>query len=300
MKKTLFLLLSTGLFLSCEKEVHIPIEYTESKLVVNGLFNNDSLWEVEISASQYIYDNGPIPLIDDASVSITNSAGNTITLLNQSAGIYTSASEKPQTGQEYTINVSHGNYKNASSSNQLPGELVILNMDWQQQTVVDGEVYRKINITLQDSPEDDYYMIRIAANYWIEVWNPVTWQVDSVFGYYPLRFMTQSPAVENINPKDEVSSINFTDNLFNGSQYTIDLLLNDYYFDGGKEEIEVIYISTSKISKEYYWYLTSYQAYISSQNNQFFSQPVQVYTNIENGLGIFAGYTTKTDSIIIP
>jgi len=287
------------IWVSCEKEVDIPIEYTDPKLVVNGLFNTDSLWEVEISISQYIYDNSSIPLIDDAQVTITASTGNSFALINQGNGLYTSQVEKPQTGEVYTIDVSHSNYVNVRASNQLPTEIAIQNIDWQQQLVVSGELYRKINITFQDGPEDDYYMIRLAATFWELEYDPLTGQKDSVLVRFPLYFFSQSPAVENGSGNDPQPSITFKDDLFNGSQYTIDLLVEEYLFTEEKESLEAIQISTSKISAEFYWYETSYQAYLSSRDNKFFTQPVQVYTNIENGLGIFAGYNTKIDSIQI-
>ena len=299
MKEPLFLVLLICILTACEKEVHIPIEYTEPKLVVNGLFNTDSLWEVEISASQYIYDSGTIPLINDAAVTITNSTGNTITLLNQGDGLYNSATEKPQTGQVYSINISHANYENASSSNQLPGELQVSNIELQDQTMVSGEQFRKISITFQDSPDPDFYMIRIVGGFWVETYDSLG-MPDSSLIPYPMWVFSQSPAVENSNPNNMQPTIIFKDELFNSTQYTIDLLVEEYVFGGEKENIKDIYISISKISEEYYWYEKSYLAYVSSQNNQFFSQPVQVYTNIENGLGIFAGFSTQTDTINIP
>jgi hypothetical protein len=91
------------------------------------------------------------------------------------------------------------------------------------------------------------------------------------------------------------SSIAFNDHLFDGSTVTIDFLLGEYYLDG-KEGASAIYISLSKISNEYFLYESSYQKYLSSQGS-IMAQPVQVYTNIENGLGVFAGYSTATDSI---
>jgi len=298
MKKSLFFILSICVLLSCEKEVNIPIEFTEPKLVVNGLFNNDSLWEVEISASQYVYTMGLPPLVNDAQVTVRDAIGNSVLLSNQGDGIYTSSTEKPETGKIYTLEVSHDNYVNITASNELPNIVSIQQIDWQQQTIINGELYRKINITLQDSPQDDYYMVRIAATFWEEQWDTITGQWDSALVQWPLSFMTQSPAVENAGLKEEAPLIMFTDNLFNGSQYTIDLLLGEYFFSGEKESIETIYISTSSISQEYYWYQTSYQNYLNSQAG-LFSQPVQVYTNIENGLGVFAGYSTRIDSIVV-
>ena len=298
MKKYLFFALTASIFFSCEKEVTIPIDYTNPKLVVNCLFNTDSLWEVELSASQYIYESGIPPLVSDAQVTINDGNGNSVILASQGQGLYKSATEKPAIGQTYTLEVSHNNYENITAINSLPNTVSIQQIEWQTSSIINGETYRKIHLTLQDSPQDDFYMIRMAGTFWTEVYDTLTWQVtDSVLETYPIWFMTQSPAVENLNPYVTNPSITFKDKLFNGNQYTIDLLLEDYYFGEEKESLESIYIITSTISQEYYWYQTSYQNYMNSQGGKFFSQPVQVYTNIDKGLGVFAGYSTQIDSL---
>ena len=301
MKKNIFLIIIVLLIISCEKEVVIPIEYTQQKLVVNALFCTDSLWEVELSASKYIYDTVDISYINNAQITISDSDGNSFLLTNMDNGIYKSTNEQPEIGKIYTLNVSHDDYDNVSASNQLPGEIAIDNISWEEPTFVDGDIYRKINLTFQDSPEDDYYLIRINTGLWEYFENYETGKLDSVYFEFSIPLMSQ-----NINPNENdkwpETTLSFTDNVFNGTQYTIDLLMPEYYFTWEEKEIDIgiekIYISMSKISQEYYWYSSSYRAYLESQNAMF-AQPTQVYTNIENGLGIFAGYSTTLDSIAV-
>lgn len=297
MRLILYIILILTIFIACEKEVYIPIEHTESKLVVNALFNTDSLWSMEISASKYIYDTAPIPLINDAQVMITNSGGTTIQLTNQGDGMYTSLTETPVIGELYTLNVSHSNYDDVCATNQLPGAITFVNVAWDQQAVVAGEVYRRIDITFQDSPENDYYMVRLKGLFERIEYDEDTWEpIDTSLIVIPLEFFSQNAAVENSNPENSQESVAFTDDIFNGTQFTFDILASEYYFNGDKESIIALYISMSRISEEYYWYKTSYQAYLAAQGN-IFGQPVQVYTNIENGLGIFSGYSTTVDTI---
>lgn len=302
MQRFIYFILLISVLVSCVKEVHIPIEYTQPKLVVNGLFNTDSLWDIEVSASKYIYDTAAIPLINDAQVIITNSAGNSILLINQGNGIYASLTERPEIGEVYSIEVSHSDYDDVSSSNQLPGEINIAHIDWDQQAIVAGDFYRRIDISFQDGPDKDFYMVRVKGIFWEYIYNEETWEIeDSALIMYPIEFFSQNAAFDNSSSKITPTSISFTDEIFNGSLFTFDILIDDDYFSDEEDEkmkIQSIYISMSKISQEYYWYETSYQAYLSAQYNMF-AQPVQVYTNIENGLGIFAGYSTTIDSLII-
>ena len=108
-------------------------------------------------------------------------------------------------------------------------------------------------------------------------------------------------AIENQNDNGFYSSTNFTDALFNGDEYTIDIIADEFYFTGEKGEygeeynVDSLAVIFSKVSEEYYWYETSYQSFLSSRYS--FAQPVQVYSNVENGHGIFAGYSTTRQII---
>ena len=68
-----------------------------------------------------------------------------------------------------------------------------------------------------------------------------------------------------------------------------------FYDESGYEDgydwsykISGIRIYLHNISKSYYYYRTSLELYQNTSGNPF-AQPVQVYSNIENGFGIFAG-----------
>jgi hypothetical protein len=92
----------------------------------------------------------------------------------------------------------------------------------------------------------------------------------------------------------------FTDELINGQTY--ELSFNNYYYSDYKEEmqegefvestIQLMTLSNEaflyiKSSYEHWWY-----------DEEFLTEPVQVYSNINNGLGIFAGYSIDEYSIM--
>jgi len=55
----------------------------------------------------------------------------------------------------------------------------------------------------------------------------------------------------------------------------------------------------SSVSEDYYKYNVTLAKYEQTQGDPF-AQPVQVYSNIENGFGIFGGYSSFSDTLIIP
>ncbi|NQY66446.1 MAG: DUF4249 family protein [Flavobacteriales bacterium] len=71
--------------------------------------------------------------------------------------------------------------------------------------------------------------------------------------------------------------------MFNGGTKTMSLALE--YHDLGNMLVRV---NLYNISRELFFYNRSFELYNESYGNPF-AQPVQVYSNIENGFGIFAG-----------
>ena len=86
------------------------------------------------------------------------------------------------------------------------------------------------------------------------------------------------------------------DLLFNGQNKALEIELKDFekdiyidkdgYFYSYKTLSITLYLHN--ISKSYYYYRTSLELYENASRNPF-AQPVQVFSNISNGFGIFAG-----------
>jgi hypothetical protein len=86
----------------------------------------------------------------------------------------------------------------------------------------------------------------------------------------------------------------FNDLLFNGQNKSLEIEIPNYNETGNEIGYQWSYKTLSlrlylhNISKSYYYYRTSLELYQSASGNPF-AQPVQVYSNIENGFGVFAG-----------
>ena len=78
----------------------------------------------------------------------------------------------------------------------------------------------------------------------------------------------------------------FTDELIAGMEYDLTLKFYEQDIDTGFHEFYLYNIELHSISKEMYLYLRSLTAYQQTEGD-FISEPVIVYSNIYNGLGIF-------------
>jgi len=302
MKKILYISLVITIFSSCIKEVHIPIENKQSKLVLNGLFNTDSLWNVELSVSKYIYDTAAIELVDDAQVIVSDTKGNSFELLNVGEGEYQSLTEKPIIGEVYSIEATHDTHENISSTNQLPSTIEVNEITWDEEVFIEGTLSRKVSINFEDTQEKEFYLIKLSSEVTESFNDPIGGQSESFTMNQDIYFTMQNSPLTDGN-SEWMRSLTFSDESFNGTNYTVNLIVDEWYFTNSEDEffsrkVENVKISISRVSQEYYWYQRSFEAYSSSQGG-LFSQPVQVYTNIENGLGVFAGYSATEVSFQI-
>jgi hypothetical protein len=90
--------------------------------------------------------------------------------------------------------------------------------------------------------------------------------------------------------------IYFDDQLFDGQTKTAEIGLWDYvFYETDSAQIEV---HLEQLDPAFYKYVVSNEAYQSARNNPF-AEPVQVYTNVTGGLGIFSSYSFSSKAFTI-
>ena len=70
MKKLVFIFSLIIIISSCEKVIPFTGEISQSKLVVNSLFDSENPWRVHVSYSLSVIDNGELGNVEDATVII--------------------------------------------------------------------------------------------------------------------------------------------------------------------------------------------------------------------------------------
>ncbi|HET7734313.1 MAG TPA: DUF4249 family protein, partial [Paludibacter sp.] len=96
----------------------------------------------------------------------------------------------------------------------------------------------------------------------------------------------------------------FSDELFNGKEYNLSFTFNIYTttykpeYQNNNHEINVktpvkqeLRIELQSISKSYFLYLRSRAANMDAV--EFFSEPVQIYSNVTDGIGILGSYSSS-------
>ena len=288
------LLIFSALTLSnCTKEIEFDAQDIAPRIVVNSLFTNDSIWAAHISRSVGVLETTSYTTIDDANVNIFDANANLVTTLtHQGNGLYTSPTGlTPQANQSYTIEASASGYESVNASNSIPSAVPIYQLDTVTSTNSDGETILEATITFQDPPNiSNYYMLEVyVTGTWINEGEQDTIEIRE-----PLQISCDDINVETVNRFN-----------FGGFENTyLYLMLKDQNFDGENYSLTFSVINYAELkdmdlfgeirlvntSEEYFNYLKSFNLYQRTIGNPF-ATPVQVYSNVNNGMGIFAGGT---------
>ncbi|ADR21552.1 hypothetical protein MATR_08180 [Marivirga tractuosa] len=298
-KIAFFSLLSISFF-SCEKEVEIDIDEEEQKLVLNTWLKPNESPEVQISYSSFIFNKRGTGFIDNARVLIFEDGIEMGELNHINQGFYNNESIELKAGSNYEFEVLHDDYQRISSTEKIPSNLQDNEVEIAYEINPNGSYSSNsynttVTIKIQDDGnEENYYLARVAqrTTYW-NMGDEDTTSVRNFVYLEPIDPQTQDTYLPNSGGHFILS-----DDIFNGKEYEMKLgAYNDLrsyesisddstYYQATNYEIEF-----HKINRALYLYL------ITIDNNQYpgpFTEPTQMYSNIENGYGIFAtsSYTT--------
>ena len=294
------------LIVSCKKELPFPNSDSAPFLVINSLFSPDSLLQVHISESCHV--NDPLcnySFITEAEVLLRDQSGNVIANLeHQGDGFYSPADFILNNQADYQIEVNHSN-RSATAECQIPKAFSCTYLG-KQEEVFDGSVAWAFDVEIVDNPdEENYYLLEG----YIEILDGEhSSGVSETNGYIEPHsaHLTNDVNAENNSIASgfdittyALRSIFLPDDNFNGTTYQTRFAIRDedVLFSGFEEFKAHLFIKS--VSKEMYEYHQSLERYRLGQHN-LFAEPEKIYSNIEGGLGIFAGYTQQTFTIDLP
>lgn len=267
-------------FYSCEQEVILDFD-NEPKLCLNCILNPDSVVSAKLTLSHSLDNSGNFKTVDNGNLTLYE--GNEIfgTLEAQGNGRYL-LNRKPEEGKTYKIVAEVGNYTAISASTTLPDFPVIeYSKEITGHTSYDStlDVYN-LNVQLKDKPGKD--------NYWIYESVVVN---DIKYGGGSREI--NAPFVDDFNKTiDTEAKYGFT--LFLGVRLSdegydgqpMDFIIPDFIEATKYRYTEAVYFLNA--DEHYDKYLkTSILNRIKETSDLPFFEPVQMYSNIKNGYGIF-------------
>jgi len=287
---------------SCQKEIELDFTDFESDLVVNGVFNPNEKWMLDISKSANVFDpNSYIEKIQDANVSVQNLETGEITQLIHSLvegekGLYTSSSF-PQEFVNYKLVVEKDGFTTATAVNKIPSEIDVDFIDTSL-VEIEGERALQIDFTIRDNAgEENFYVWDLLYSTEEDYDNNNNSDISPTSSDATLESVDDNTEILN-EENNFQSKLFLTDGNFNGSNYsTTFLTFDENIVDGSSPNVDVetenlkLQLRVLAVSKELYEYLKSVEASYRSQNiNSSNINPVDIDFNVEGGLGIFGAY----------
>ena len=221
---------------------------------------------------------------------------------------YTS-SVQGNVGETYKLQIEHQNGL-LEASDLIPGKPKIDHVFYQDSLYV-GDTgdqtgyFSQLSISIEDEPNiENFYEIVL---FFIEKNCP---KINTPDNFYCFEMAT--PDSENNDPvilnsalidNYYADSILFTDELFDGRVYHLKLNFRTptafFYEDNRLNEFDYI-LKFRHVSKHYYHYRNKLYKHLNNQESDLWDgtgEPISVYTNVTNGLGIFAGYSEVIDTL---
>ena len=293
------LLLFVIVFYSCTKEVNIEIPKIEKKAIIYGLIGNNEQIKIWYAKSYGILDcvaNNETSN-DSAEISLFVN-DNFIEKLSFNEYFYFSPNYLPKPNDNIDIIVTTDDYDTLTAHTLVPEPVMINYVQFEDSSFIDeeGYYYSQATISFNDIPDqENYYEIYFC----VLCYTDTTEVFSNVYGYSSLN-----PIIINENILDyEPKSIVFSDTLFNGDMAEITLSFDRpcsyVYGQSSVCEFDLI-IYFSNITEEYYLYRKNLYKHSFSQHTIFWYgaiEPIQMYSNVNGGYGVFAGYSLYTDTL---
>lgn len=219
-------------------------------------------------------------LINDAIVQLKNNNGEVIYELNNIEAAEDSNinyalvlnSNFNGDDQLFKLEISHPVLGKATAEQTMPRPVVISEPKFKKDAGVDvdGFKYSTVNFKIHDpAGQENYYQIKILfsdetedRSYYIG-----SWSNDPIFSV-----------------SYDSDALLLSDKTFDGKDFPVKIPVNVYSEDDFQDKL---FIEIKGISKDFYLYARSMNIYQESDDFGF-SEPVSVYNNIINGLGIFS------------
>lgn len=186
-----------------------------------------------------------------------------------------------KSGSTYEIRAEHPDYLAVSALQRMPEGFTVDSARVKRNALSGqfGDKFDLLDVFLQDQPGvRNYYEVAISTLYYDTSYDPNTGLYDTIrvfeYALYPEEFSDPN-VVYGVKGSGLIS-----DQFFDGQSYKFQARI---YAGSGT----LLTVKVRNVTEEYYKWSRSYQAKYDSEENPLV-EPVSVFNNLTNGLGIFS------------
>lgn len=281
--------------MSCEKIIDISIPDKERKIVVNGLISTDQAVRINLSRSLSILEKDSLISIIGGEVRLFHGNDLIGKFQQDTGGFYSLPEFRPQVGQSYRLTASYENLKPVEATAILPPYVPIVSVDTATLTGEWGQQELRLSVKFNDpAGVHNIYGFGIDVTYKEYDYVSMSWTGKKLT--HPGYLYEGTDRFLKDESTNYEGKLYFDDLLFDGQSKSVEFGVSDYsIFESDTIWLDV---KMEQADPSFYLYVLSYDAYQQAHGNPF-SEPVQVYTNVIGGYGIFSGSSTAIYPIII-
>ncbi len=289
MKQYIFYFLGMIIFLgtSCDQVVKVDLPPHEEQLVIHSYMNpGDSMLSVIVSHTRGALDESEEKLIDNATVELFKDGAGKKTFsfvqaldgdswgwggFNEFRGaLYQVPNEEAfwDLSSTYELRASADGFASVSSEQELFEPIELISSEYNPEGGISPDGYERLDeilIEFQDkSGEENHYEFRVIFESEYD---------DENYVWIETQDARVEPTMQTAVSKD---------NTYDGQTVTLQLMTYPYW-----DEVKKLIVEVSAINQDKYAFNKSFFNYYMAEDNPF-AEPVTLFTNIENGRGIFS------------
>ncbi len=297
--KYILLFLLTMITIGCEKRLEYQITNQAPKVVMYAFPMPDSTLSVHASYSTNILSSSNSKSIEDLKYNITVNDADVYSGTYPTNQIWHSEPALVgQSGNSYQLEYELPNGTIISSQTTVPHPIKILNIDTTRSTYTtsDGIIENMLRCTLEiKDPEatKNYYQIRVDYEETTLTGTPSSRTQTIPFIKEDKVFLVRNDESSVLLTEIDLQGT-FTDYLFNGKSYGIKLLIPQKYLGNTSPTLStklVVHLYT--LTPEYYHFIRSSIEETAFKDYPVF-EPLNLFSNINNGIGVVAGLSVDT------
>ena len=273
-----------------------PPEHVKQLAVHCYVSSNSEILYAGLSETRALLDNGQnLDVVSDGALSLYNDDTKLFDFVPNATSnsfvnyTYNNTTEFGTKEGVMELRASAPGYPELRATQTFPKFVPVTDVKFEEEGTIDidGSKLDAVEITFTDpAGEENYYEIGLV-------------RVDSsASGNLCIGRMSVETQDLNAERGGDWDAILLTDAGFDGQEYKIILGIYNSFNQGGN-----ITLQWKCISKEHYQYSKSLRAFNDSGDLGGFAEPVSIFSNVENGLGVFTCstdelYTVVTSSIV--
>lgn len=308
-KRLFYIALLLPLLHSCRDVIVVEIDSTPDKVVVVSELTPDKRVELDLSVTTDIFSGQGAIRPQDATIFLSGTdlpAGATAFIYSNQAGKYQFRNKdfRPSPGESYSLNVTipGTEFVDLTSTTTLPMPISVDRAMVTGKQNIEGangfqDVVFDIDFELSESMNNDTYLHIIPKRVLSE------FKVDAD-GEIRVTFFAET---ENLQVVQIMESLNAINELTHREGVFIDYaklkdrmvrlrLSTSTLLDPSVDILQNIEVTVHTLSKELYDYHQNLHKQLIN-NSSSFTSPTTVFSNIENGLGVFGGMSSSSSLI---